>query len=213
MKRRATTGSSGLLNVPCARRPTKRADRDIIGAMHRYCLATSRHLGLRVNVSRSILIRRCRAVVLAFAAAVSIPAATADVVTGRASIISADTLGVEGQEIRLLGIDAPEIGQSCWDASSLPWPCGQRAALALTAKVGDAIVECKGIRRDRSARLIAVCRARETNLNSWLVAEGWALAYRSQSLAYVQAEEVAREQAKGLWVGAFEPPWVWRTKN
>jgi len=166
-----------------------------------------------MKVGRSTLTWQCRAVVLALSTIASIPVAKADVLTGHPSIISADTLGLGGQEIRLLGIDAPEIGQSCWDAAGQPWPCGQRAALALSTKVGDAIVECRGIRRDRSARLIAVCRAGDTNLNAWLVAEGWALAYRSQSLAYVQAEEAAREQAKGLWVGAFEPPWVWRTKN
>jgi endonuclease YncB( thermonuclease family) len=166
-----------------------------------------------VKVTRSIVIRRCRAAILALTTAVSIAAAKADVLTGRASVINADTLGLGGQEIRLLGIDAPEIEQSCWDASGLPWPCGRRAALMLSTKVGSAIVECKGSRRDRSARLIAVCRAGDTNLNAWLVAEGWALAYRSQSLAYVQAEEAARELAKGLWAGAFEPPWVWRTKN
>jgi len=169
--------------------------------------------GRSVKVCRSSVTKCCRTAVLALAAAVSISAAKADVLIGRASIISADTLGLAGQEVRLLGIDAPEIEQSCWDASGRSWPCGQRAALTLGTKIGSTIVECKGIRRDRSARLIAVCRTGDTNLNAWLVAEGWALAYRSQSLAYVQAEEAARELAKGLWAGAFEPPWVWRTKN
>lgn len=73
-----------------------------------------------------------------------------------------------------------------------------------------ASVSCDGLRRDREGRLIAVCRTGEENPNAWLVAEGWPLAYRSQSMAYVSAEEAAREAASGLWAGAFEPPWVWR---
>jgi endonuclease YncB( thermonuclease family) len=65
------------------------------------------------------------------------------------------------------------------------------------AEIGSAIAECKGLRRDLNTRLIAVCYAGDPNLNAWLIAEGWALAYRSQSLAHVQAQETAREQAKG----------------
>ena len=139
--------------------------------------------------------------------------AEADVLEGPASVLSGDIIEIRGQQIRLLGIDAPEPAQTCWDAAGKSWPCGQGAATALAVKVGDAAITCDGIRRDREERLIAVCRIGKENLNAWLVAGGWALAYRSQSMAYVSAEEAAREAASGLWAGAFEPPWVWRTKH
>lgn len=139
--------------------------------------------------------------------------AEADTLEGPAAVLSGDTIEVRGQQIRLLGIDAPEPAQTCWDAAGESWPCGQEAARALAAKLGGASVTCNGMRRDRVGRLVAVCWAGEVNLNAWLVAEGWALAYRSQSMAYVPAEEAAREAASGLWAGAFEPPWVWRTKH
>lgn len=154
-----------------------------------------------------------RSVLISFVVALFATGASADTLTGRASVLSGDTIELQGQEIRLLGIDAPETAQTCWDAGGESWPCGQRAALALSDMIGAAIVTCKGIRRDREKRLIAVCRAGEENLNVWLVAEGWALAYRNHSMAYVAAEEAAREGASGLWAGAFEPPWVWRTKQ
>ena len=155
---------------------------------------------------------RRSAAVLA-AVAVLATHAKADTLEGAASIVDGDTIEVHGQQIRLLGIDAPEAAQTCWDAAGKSWPCGQRAALALAAKLSGANVTCTGMRRDRDGRLMAVCRAGADNLNAWLVATGWALAYRSQSTAYVSAEEVAREAGSGLWVGAFEPPWVWRTKH
>lgn len=139
--------------------------------------------------------------------------ASADTLEGPASVLSGDTIEVRGQQIRLLGIDAPELAQTCWNAAGQSWPCGQEAARALATKLGDGSVICNGIRRDRDGRLIAVCKTAEENLNAWLVARGWALAYRSQSMAYVSAEEAAREAANGLWAGAFEPPWVWRTKH
>jgi endonuclease YncB( thermonuclease family) len=47
----------------------------------------------------------------------------------------------------------------------------------------------------------------------WTLSEGWALAYRSQSLAFIEAEDAAREGAKGIWTGAFKPPSIWRKKH
>jgi endonuclease YncB( thermonuclease family) len=139
--------------------------------------------------------------------------AVADMLEGSASVLSGDTLELQGQQVRLLGIDAPERAQACWDATGQAWPCGEKAALALTQRIGRSQVNCTGMRRDREQRLIAVCRLGDENINAWLVAAGWALAYRGQSHAFVGAEEAAREAGSGLWAGAFEPPWIWRTKN
>jgi endonuclease YncB( thermonuclease family) len=156
--------------------------------------------------------RRLAAVLLAIGAQAG--DAEADILEGPVStILSGDTIEVDGKQVRLLGIDAPEPAQTCWDSTGDSWPCGQKAALALAAKIAGARVTCDGMRRDREGRLIAVCRIGEENLNAWLVASGWALAYRAQSTAFVGAEDAAREAASGLWAGAFEPPWVWRTKH
>src|SRR5262245_57011565 len=151
--------------------------------------------------------RRLAAVLAAFLALAT--NAKADSLEGAASVLSGDTIEVRGQQIRLFGIDAPEPAQTCWDSAGQSWPCGQRATLALANKLGGIIISCNGIRRDREGRLMAVCRSGDENLNAWLVSMGWALAYRNQSMAYVSAEEAAREAANGLWAGAFEPPWVW----
>jgi len=44
-------------------------------------------------------------------------------VSGIARVIDGDSLRVSGVEIRLLGIDAPESGQSCMRGGA-SWPCG-----------------------------------------------------------------------------------------
>ena len=48
------------------------------------------------------------------------------------------------------------------------------------------------------------------DINAWLVREGWAVAYRKNSLYYVVAEDHARENRAGIWDSAFVMPWDWR---
>ena len=46
-----------------------------------------------------------------------------------------------------------------------------------------------------------------------MVQQGWALAYVKYAKTYVQAEEDARTNRRGLWQGAFIAPWDWRHRN
>lgn len=53
-------------------------------------------------------------------------------VTGRASIIDGDTITIGTTRVRLNGIDAPESGQTCRNATGNTWRCGAKAANALS---------------------------------------------------------------------------------
>jgi endonuclease YncB( thermonuclease family) len=134
-------------------------------------------------------------------------------VTGTASVIDADTLEIHGTRIRLIGIDAPENGQLCYHPDSSSWRCGQKAALALSDYINRRPVECVGDKNDRYKRLLAVCYVDHKDLNAWLVEEGWAVAYRRYSTVYVDQEEQAEANKKGIWSGDFEMPWEWRKKK
>ena len=59
--------------------------------------------------------------------------AYADVI-GEARVIDGDTIEVQGQRIRLHGIDAPESRQLC-RLDGEPWRCGKEAAAALAEKI------------------------------------------------------------------------------
>lgn len=138
----------------------------------------------------------------------ALPAA-ADDLRGVPVIIDGDTLDVAGTRIRLHGIDAPESKQQCQVAGN-PWACGVDAKLSLINAVQGREIECRGVKRDRYGRLIAICYAGETDLNAEMVRDGWALAYRQYAMDYVGDEAEARAAGRGIWRSQFVEPWEWR---
>ncbi len=132
-------------------------------------------------------------------------------ITGKPRVIDGDTLQMAGERIRLHGIDAPESKQKC-TADGKEWACGQEATFALARFIETHWVTCKGNKRDRYGRLIAVCFVGSYNLNAIMVREGWAMAYRQYSNDYVPEEDDARIHRRGLWRGKFMAPWEWRKR-
>ena len=130
-------------------------------------------------------------------------------VAGRARVIDGDTIEVGSVRIRLFGVDAPESAQSCLEGSRR-WPCGEQATRALVGRIDGESVACEERDRDRYGRVVAVCRHRAQDVNAWLVREGWALAYRRYSTAYVGEQADAKAAKRGVWRGEFVPPWDWR---
>jgi endonuclease YncB( thermonuclease family) len=137
--------------------------------------------------------------------------ASADV-SGEPTVIDGDTIVVAGEHVRLQGIDAPEMHQTC-TAYGQEWPCGRTAADWLKDRLRGQQVDCIGHARDRYGRLLAVCYSGGENLNEQLVREGWALDFRKYSTDYLQAESEAKRAGAGIWRGTFDPPWEWRAAH
>jgi endonuclease YncB( thermonuclease family) len=137
------------------------------------------------------------------------PAAANDL-NGVANVIDGDTVEIRSVRIRLHGIDAPESRQLCTRPSGQTWRCGQQAALALSDRIGRRSVSCVARDTDRYGRIIAVCSQDGVDLNAWMVAEGWAVAYRQYSRDYVKDETEARRAGRNIWSGTFVMPWDWR---
>ena len=126
-------------------------------------------------------------------------------------IVDADTLDVAGQRVRLQGIDAPESAQSCRQATGQRYRCGESATQALRTRIGTGAVTCTIEGRDRYNRALGICYAADgTDLNGWLVRQGYALAYRRYSTKYVPEENEAKATRAGIWADEFVPPWAWR---
>jgi endonuclease YncB( thermonuclease family) len=145
---------------------------------------------------------RCLSLLLLFF--VLAPAAVADS-TGQARAIDGDSIMVGQDEIRLHGIDAPELSQTC-TRDSQAWSCGRAAADQLSKLIAGQPVSCVSMGQDRYGRTLGRCRAGERDLNQAMVATGYALAYRRYSTTYVSAEESAKLAKRGIWSSTFELP-------
>ena len=137
--------------------------------------------------------------------------AHSEALTGHPRVVDADALAFDIERVRIEGIGAPEAKQTCRDAAGKEYPCGEVATEALRARINSNVVMCKGDSRDRYGRLISVCFfAGGIDLNGWVVRQGHALAYRTYSTAYVDAENETEAEWLGIWAGEFVPPWAWR---
>jgi endonuclease YncB( thermonuclease family) len=131
------------------------------------------------------------------------------------SVHDGDSIRFGEIRIRLHGIDAPELSQTCQRddrfANTTLWTCGKSAREYLKELVVGGVI-CEQTDYDsRYKRPVAICYNTEgVDIGKRMVAEGWALAYRRYSDDYVGEETVAKHLAKGMWAHAFIKPWDWR---
>ncbi|MEI4487011.1 thermonuclease family protein [Frigidibacter sp. MR17.14] len=149
------------------------------------------------------------AVTILLAALCLASAAGAQSLQGRAVVHDGDTLRIGGERVRLYGIDAPELAQTCSRSDGRDWPCGRwsREKLAVLAS-GE--IRCEGIERDRYKRLVARCRGPGGDIGAAMVEAGAAFAYRRYALDYVDAEKRAAIAGLGIWQGEAEAPAAFR---
>ncbi|GGS09882.1 thermonuclease family protein [Deinococcus sedimenti] len=144
--------------------------------------------------------------VLAGGAEAQVPAS----VSGIPTVTDGDTLQVRGVKVRLHGIDAPESSQTCTRAGRA-YGCGREAAFALADLVRNKTVTCTRRDTDRYGRLVGVCSVGGTEINRWLVQQGWALPYLQYGGGiYSGAASQAKSAGKGLYAGTFQNPWDYR---
>ncbi|MDX2412010.1 MAG: thermonuclease family protein [Woeseiaceae bacterium] len=138
------------------------------------------------------------------------PAFSQNSITGIVSVIDGDTIEIHGERIRLHAVDAIESRQKCLLPGGKEWRCGSAAANALAEKVGRAPVVCRLLDKDQYGRFVAKCFQEGEDINAWLVANGWALAYLQYGHDYVSEENEAKAAKRGIWASRFVKPWEWR---
>jgi len=130
-------------------------------------------------------------------------------------VVDGDTLVVQlasgPLRVRLYAVDAPEKSQ----------PHGREAATALTRLVAGRQISIEPFQQDRYNRMLGIVHVGDTNVNSRLVSQGHAWAYRrymrKADAKLCSLEDQARRAERGLWAqangGKVVAPWDWRSKN
>ena len=129
-----------------------------------------------------------------------------------ATTIDGDSLRVGGQEIRLIGIDAPELAQTCGAERGGVWPCGREAHARLRSLISRGAVDCVGTSKDQYGRTLATCSAvGVADIGHAMVRDGYAVNFLSGG--YQSAEAEARAEKRGVWRGTFERQQEWRRRQ
>jgi micrococcal nuclease len=110
-------------------------------------------------------------------------------------------------EVRLWGIDAPEIGQEPW---------GERAYRRLHELAAGRVI-LEPVDRDRYGRVVGRLYRRERDIGLQLVREGYVAVYEryNSDPTYYRARRQARGARRGIWSrpGLQQAPWRWRTAH
>ncbi len=142
---------------------------------------------------------------------------------GKAKVIDGDTIKINGKNIRLQGIDAPEMKQSCKDQNNSSYACGHVSKNFLEGLIKYTMetqslkkVYCYYSEIDRYKRILGECFVgpqKKNNLNKMMVISGNAVAYLRYSHKYAKEAVQAKLEKKGIWSGKFMTPENWRRKN
>lgn len=128
------------------------------------------------------------------------------VADGDVRVVDGDTVVEGGRRLRLVGMDAPELGQLCRRLDGETYRCGDVARHALVQLLRAGRLECHVAGQDRYGRGLARCEAGGIDVGGELVRQGLAV-----SFGHYLAEERRAEAARiGLWSGTFERPSEWR---
>jgi endonuclease YncB( thermonuclease family) len=135
------------------------------------------------------------------------------------SVIDGDTIDVDHLNkkftIRLVGIDAPELGTGEYNPSQ---PFAHAAKKHLTSLIGNRIVDIKTYGSDRYGRTLGEVFVDNKNINIEMLKAGFAEVYRGDYpvadldfTEYWQAEEQARKDRRGMWDQSnYKSPREWR---
>jgi endonuclease YncB( thermonuclease family) len=128
------------------------------------------------------------------------------------TVTDGDSLRAGDERIRLIGVDAPELRQTCRDASGSEWDCGRAARTRMADLVARGTVACDARGQDRYGRTLAVCSSGDiADVGERLVRDGYAVDYGGGD--YATAEREARSAGRGIWAGSFERPQEWRRQH
>lgn len=128
---------------------------------------------------------------------------------GQVHVSDGDTLKLNGTTIRLWGVDAPELSQTCENG----FLAGAFAAGVLRGLTDRGSVTCDPKDTDRYGRTVAVCWVDGLDLGAEMVRQGMAWSFTRYSSAYALQEQYAKERGLGIHGAGCQKAWEYRAEK
>jgi endonuclease YncB( thermonuclease family) len=130
-------------------------------------------------------------------------------------VVDGDSFVVGTRKLRLDGIDAPELNQTCKDDKNIEWSCGRAARAALEKLLLEPELSCEADAQDKYARSVATCRSTTTpDIAADQVVNGMAVTHEFNGMRdYGSQEDSARAKKRCIWRGIFDRPEAWRASH
>lgn len=141
------------------------------------------------------------------------PVLADDEITGKPQVVDGDSLTLDGTLVRIYGMDAPELKQTCVSKKGKTQHCGDLARQMLQTIIHTNPVKCLPRGKDPDGAIVALCYGGPFDIAEQMIGAGWALPVREETEDYVRAETFARARHEGMWRGTFIPPKQWREEN
>ena len=134
------------------------------------------------------------------------------VTKGYARVVTASTLYLNGINIKMYGVDAPDISQTCANHHGAGYYCGKEARKWLQDWINNREVSCHILGEIENGWATGACFVDDNKYDvaAVVVNAGWAVAYTKNTAIYVDYERQAKANRRGLWAGTFYKPWDWR---
>ena len=131
--------------------------------------------------------------------------------TGYARVITGSLIQVNGMTVKLFGIAAPDLGQTCANKYGAGYRCGREAAIWLQNWLDNREVTCYILGQVVNNRATGACFVdnNKYDVAAAVTNAGWAVAYTTNTSIYVPYEQQAAQNLRGLWQGEFYKPWDW----
>ena len=133
-------------------------------------------------------------------------------IKGYARVVTGSTLYIDGLNVKMYGVDAPDISQTCADSKGRGYYCGREARTWLQNWINNRDVTCHILGKVENGWATGTCFLdnNKYDVAAVVVNAGWAVAFTQNTDVYVDYERQAKVNRRGLWAGTFYKPWDWR---
>jgi endonuclease YncB( thermonuclease family) len=137
------------------------------------------------------------------------------IISGIAFPVDGDSIKINQESVRLVGIDAPEYKQKCLDKNYQEYNCGEISSKFLNNLIRGKNIICHYEEKDMYNRYLGICYLDKININQEILRSGMAIIYNPATAddKLKQLELEARTNKIGIWQGSFLEPKEYRRKN